>query len=51
MNNLQPENGFPVNPIRVGDGIVLVNVFSLDPDKAEKFVSNQVAFLAPKDTR
>lgn len=43
MDNLQLENGFPVNPIRVGDGIVLVNVFTLDSDKAEQFVSTQVA--------
>ncbi|MCL6753298.1 hypothetical protein KBT16_20935 [Nostoc sp. CCCryo 231-06] len=43
MDNLQLENGFPVNPIRVGDGIVLVNVFTLDPDKAEQFASTQVA--------
>lgn len=28
MDNLQPENGFPVNPIRVGDGIVFINIFS-----------------------
>jgi hypothetical protein len=43
MDNLQLENGFPVNPIRVGDGIVLINIFTLDPDKAEQFVSTQVA--------
>jgi hypothetical protein len=43
MDNLQLENGFPVNPIRVGDGIVLINIFTLDPDKAELFVSIQVA--------
>jgi len=43
MNNLQLENGFPVNPIRVGDGIVLINIFTIDPDKAEQFVATQVA--------
>jgi hypothetical protein len=47
MDNLQLEmqleNGFPVNPIRVGDGIVLINIFTLDPDKAEEFVATQVA--------
>ncbi len=36
------DNGFPVNAIRVGDGIVLINVFSLDPDQAEAFVATQV---------
>ncbi len=30
-------NGFPGNAISVGDGIVLINVFSLDPDQAETF--------------
>jgi hypothetical protein len=35
-------NGFPVNTIRVGDGIVLINVFHLDPDRAEDFVATQV---------
>jgi len=43
MDNLQLENGFPVNPIRVGDGIVLINIFTLDPEKTEQFVSTQVA--------
>lgn len=43
MDNLQLENGFPVNPIRVGDGIVLLNIFTIDPDKAEQFVATQVA--------
>lgn len=43
MDNLQLENGFPVNSIRVGDGIVLINIFTLDPDKAEEFVATQVA--------
>jgi hypothetical protein len=43
MSSLKIENGFPVNPIQVGDGIVLVNVFTLDPDKTEEFVSTQVA--------
>lgn len=43
MDNLKLENEFPVNPIRVGNGIVLVNVFTLDPEKAEQFVSTQVA--------
>lgn len=33
MDNPQLENGFPVNPIRVGDGIVLINIFTLDPEK------------------
>jgi hypothetical protein len=42
MNNLHLENGFPVNPIQVGDGIVLINIFTLDPAKAEQFVSTQV---------
>jgi hypothetical protein len=36
-------NGFPVNTIRVGDGIVLINVFHLDPDQAEAFVATQVS--------
>ncbi len=36
-------NGFPVNAIRVGDGIVLINVFHLDPDQAEAFVATQVS--------
>jgi hypothetical protein len=35
-------NGFPVNTIRVGEGIVLINVFHLDPDRAEAFVATQV---------
>ncbi len=35
-------SGFPVNTIRVGDGIVLINVFHLDPDRAEAFVATQV---------
>ncbi len=35
-------DGFPVNTIRVGDGIVLINVFHLDPDRAEAFVATQV---------
>lgn len=35
-------NGFPVNTIRVGDGVVLINVFHLDPDRAEAFVATQV---------
>lgn len=43
MDNLQLENGFPVNPIRVGDGIVLINIFTINPDKAEQFVATQVA--------
>lgn len=43
MDNLPVENGFPVNPIRVGDGIVLINIFTLDPAKAEQFVMTQVA--------
>jgi hypothetical protein len=33
--DIQMENRFPVNPIRVGDGIVLINIFTLDPNKAE----------------
>ena len=36
------DNGVPVNAIRVGNGIVLINVFSLDPDQAEAFVATQV---------
>jgi hypothetical protein len=36
-------NGFPVNTIRVGDGVVLINVFHLDPDRAEAFVATQVS--------
>ncbi|MCP9850382.1 antibiotic biosynthesis monooxygenase [Cyanobium sp. Morenito 9A2] len=36
------DNRFPVNAIRVGDGIVLINVFHLDPDQAEAFVATQV---------
>ncbi|KAM3096263.1 hypothetical protein ACKFKF_22940 [Phormidesmis sp. 146-12] len=40
--NVQLENGFPVNPIRVDNGIVLINIFTLDPDKAEQFVATQV---------
>ncbi|MCX5930342.1 MAG: antibiotic biosynthesis monooxygenase [Cyanobacteria bacterium] len=36
------DNGFPVNAIRAGDGIVLINVFSLDPDQAKAFVATQV---------
>ncbi len=36
MDNLQLENGFPVNPIRVGDGIVLTNIFTLDPEKTDR---------------
>ncbi len=36
------DNGFPINEIRVGDGIVLINVFSFDPDQAEAFVATQV---------
>lgn len=36
-------NGFPVNLIRVGDGIVLINIFHLDPDQAEAFVATQVS--------
>lgn len=43
MNSPQLENGFPVNPIRVGDEIVLINIFTLDPEKTEQFVSTQVA--------
>jgi antibiotic biosynthesis monooxygenase (ABM) superfamily enzyme len=39
---IQMENGFPVNPIHVGDGIVLINIFTLDPDKTEQFVATQV---------
>jgi hypothetical protein len=35
-------NGFPVNAIRVGEGVVLINVFRLDPDLAEAFVATQV---------
>jgi antibiotic biosynthesis monooxygenase (ABM) superfamily enzyme len=41
--DIQVENGFPVNPIRVDDGIVLINIFTLDPDKAEQFVATQVS--------
>jgi hypothetical protein len=26
--DMQLENGFPVNPISVGDGIVLINIFT-----------------------
>ncbi|MCP9848149.1 antibiotic biosynthesis monooxygenase [Synechococcus sp. Lug-A] len=37
------DNGFPVNTISVGDGIVLINVFHLDPDQAEAFVATQVS--------
>jgi antibiotic biosynthesis monooxygenase (ABM) superfamily enzyme len=40
--DIQMENGFPVNPIHVGDGIVLINIFTLDPDKTEQFVATQV---------
>lgn len=40
--SIQLGNGFPVNPIRVGDGIVLINIFTLDPDKTEQFVATQV---------
>ena len=36
-------NGFPVNAIRVGEGVVLINVFRLDPDQAEAFVATQVS--------
>ena len=36
-------NGFPVNTIRVGGGVVLINVFHLDPDRAEAFVATQVS--------
>jgi hypothetical protein len=36
-------NGFPVNAISVGDGVVLINVFRLDPDRAEAFVTAQVS--------
>lgn len=43
MSNLQLENGFPVNPIRVGNEIVLINIFTLDPEKTEQFVSTQVS--------
>jgi hypothetical protein len=35
-------NDFPVNTIRVGEGIVLINVFHLDPERAEAFVATQV---------
>jgi hypothetical protein len=35
-------NGFPVNAISVGEGVVLINVFRLDPDQAEAFVATQV---------
>jgi hypothetical protein len=42
MNNLHLENGFPVNSIQVGDGIVLINIFTLDPAKAAQFVSTQI---------
>ena len=35
-------NGFPVNAIRVGEGVVLINIFRLDPDQAEAFVATQV---------
>jgi hypothetical protein len=35
-------NGFPVNAIRVGEGVVLINVFRLDRDLAEAFVATQV---------
>ncbi len=37
------DNGFPVNTISVGDGIVLINVFHLAPDQAEAFVATQVS--------
>lgn len=40
--DIQIENGFPVNPIHVSDGIVLINIFTLDPDKTEQFVATQV---------
>jgi antibiotic biosynthesis monooxygenase (ABM) superfamily enzyme len=40
--DMQLENGFPVNPIRVDDGIVLINIFTLDPDQTEQFVATQV---------
>ncbi len=43
MDSLNVKNGFPVNQIQVGDEIVLINVFTLDPDKAEQFVATQVA--------
>lgn len=43
MDNLQLEKGFPVNSIRVGDGIVLINIFTIDSNKAEQFASTQVA--------
>jgi hypothetical protein len=36
-------NDFPVNAIRVGHGVVLINVFRLDPDKAAAFVATQVS--------
>jgi hypothetical protein len=36
------DSDFPVNTIRVGEGIVLINVFHLDPDQAEAFVATQV---------
>jgi hypothetical protein len=40
--DIQLANGFPINPIRVGDGIVLIDIFTLDPDKAKQFVATQV---------
>lgn len=36
-------NDFPANAIRVGHGVVLINVFKLDPDKAAAFVATQVS--------
>ncbi len=36
-------NDFRVNAIRVGHGVVLINVFRLDPDKAAAFVATQVS--------
>ncbi|ACK65736.1 hypothetical protein PCC8801_1686 [Rippkaea orientalis PCC 8801] len=43
MDNLQQINGFPVNSISVGEGIVLINIFTLDPEIADQFVTTQVA--------
>lgn len=36
-------NGFPVNAICVGEGVVLINVFRLDPDLTDAFVATQVS--------
>ncbi|MDX2270553.1 MAG: hypothetical protein NW237_01200 [Cyanobacteriota bacterium] len=41
--DIQLENGFPVNLIHVGNGIVLINIFTLNPDKTEQFVATQVS--------